>query len=84
MPDPRPLAVLAALAILLAACGPSKEERRLAFAERCKTAAFTAPQCAMLFDMAEDTRDANDAAEAGMALGASAAASAGAAAGSRR
>lgn len=68
-------ALIVAGCLLLAACGPNKEERHAAFADRCTAAEFTAKQCELLFGMAEDTRDAdnNAAMASGMAAGATAA-----------
>lgn len=65
--------------LLLAACGPSKEERSASFMKDC-VGAFTKAQCQILFSLKEDIRDAKDSADIAVGVGA---ASIGANAGSK-
>jgi len=54
--------IILLLALSLAGCGPSKQERAQIFGKQCAEAGFTEKQCALLFAMAEQSRDdANDA-----------------------
>lgn len=62
--------------LLLAACGPSEDERRATWQSKC-VPAFSPAQCEVLFAIKEDVRDAksaatSSAAASGVAIGMSA------------
>jgi hypothetical protein len=68
--------VVTVIALLPAACGPSKSDKLAAFREKCAATEFTPAQCALLLDLYAATIDARLAAEdaaligsAGVAIG---------------